>query len=174
MTRDSKLTVIPAQRDGGKFAKGHRKVGGRKKGSKNRTQSDIRQALVDGPARVGSDGLGAGDLAGFCEQAARELAERQDRAAYLATLSKLLPTPKADRAGGVGSSIDADGNNTCFHVEVVPIMSGYMQLPNGHYAPYEEAHEIWQAHKAQLATKTPIPIRPLARVEDPDDLLPAV
>jgi hypothetical protein len=34
--------------------------------------------------------MGTGDLLGYCEQAARELAEKKDRAAYLPTLSKML------------------------------------------------------------------------------------
>jgi hypothetical protein len=82
--------------------KGRTKTGGRQKGTKNRTTLDIRQALIEGPARVGSDGEGTGGLLGYCQKAALELAKKGDRAGYLSTLSKLVPPGTADDTAGAG------------------------------------------------------------------------
>jgi hypothetical protein len=78
----------------------------RRKGSSNRLPREIREALVEGPARVGSDGRGTGGLAGFCEQAAREAAERKDRAAYLPVLSKLAPPAKDEEVADSGGRLE--------------------------------------------------------------------
>ncbi len=47
------------------FKKGHKKVGGRKKGVPNKVPGSVKKAMVDGAARIGLDGNGFGGLVGF-------------------------------------------------------------------------------------------------------------
>jgi hypothetical protein len=95
------------------FQKGHPRYGGRKKGQANKTTTEIRRALLAGPAQVG-DAAGKGGLSGFCAEAARELALKQDRAGYLSTLQKMLPKPVVETEDGL--KIDT--------VNVIPIPPG--------------------------------------------------
>ena len=151
----------------GKFAPGQPAPNThRPRGAKNKIPKDLKATALAAAVELGSDGLGTEGLVGYFKMN-HEIRDR--------VLLESLPQRAKDDAVAAagGSGIDADGNNTRFHIEVVPIMSGYMELPNGHYAPYEEAGKIWEAHKAQLAAEAPIPIWPLARVEDPDGLPPA-
>lgn len=47
------------------FKKGHKKVGGRKKGVRNKVPGFVKKAMVDAAARIGLDGHGFAGLVGF-------------------------------------------------------------------------------------------------------------
>jgi hypothetical protein len=54
----------PSQRSGS-FKSGHEKLGGRKKGTPNKTPRATKQTLLDVACRVGSDGNGKDGLVGY-------------------------------------------------------------------------------------------------------------
>jgi hypothetical protein len=56
----------------GRFEKGHRKVGGRRKGTPNVFSRDLKQAIVNALTKIGRDGNGTDGLQGFIERAARK------------------------------------------------------------------------------------------------------
>jgi len=47
------------------FQKGHKKLGGRKKGVRNRDSNPFARVFIDGAERLGSDGKGTDGLVGF-------------------------------------------------------------------------------------------------------------
>jgi hypothetical protein len=60
---------MPKQRLG-TFAKGHKKLGGRTKGTPNRVNQDLLQAIVQAAEQVGSDGKGKGGVEGYMQRLA--------------------------------------------------------------------------------------------------------
>jgi hypothetical protein len=70
----------------GRFAKGHKKVGGRKKGVRNVVTRDIREAIVNAAIRHGEDGEGKGGLEGYLFTLARE-----DKRAFGGLLRAVMP-----------------------------------------------------------------------------------
>jgi hypothetical protein len=78
----------------GTFQNGHRKFGGRKKGTPNVVTKDLKIAIIEAPARLGSDGKGKDGLVGYLMVLAAE-----DTRTYGALLRALLPlqtAPKPD------------------------------------------------------------------------------
>jgi hypothetical protein len=63
---------MPKQQRLGTFTKGHKKRGGRKKGTPNRVNKDLLQAIVQAAEQVGSDGKGKGGVAGYMHRLADE------------------------------------------------------------------------------------------------------
>lgn len=64
----------------GTFRKGHKKFGGRKKGTPNRFNRDLIQAIVQAAEQVGSDGKGKGGVDGYLQMLAGK------KAAYFVSL----------------------------------------------------------------------------------------
>jgi hypothetical protein len=58
----------------GTFKKGHKKLGGRKKGTPNRFNMDLIQAIVQAAEQVGSDGKGNGGVDGYLQMLAGQKA----------------------------------------------------------------------------------------------------
>ncbi|MFY9768607.1 MAG: hypothetical protein WBG18_12215 [Xanthobacteraceae bacterium] len=54
----------------GTFKKGHKKLGGRQKGTPNRFNRDLLQAIVQAADQVGSDGKGKGGVDGYLQMLA--------------------------------------------------------------------------------------------------------
>jgi hypothetical protein len=54
----------------GTFKKGHKKLGGRKKGTPNRFNRDLLQATVQAAEQVGADGKGKGGVDGYLQRLA--------------------------------------------------------------------------------------------------------
>ncbi len=54
----------------GTFTKGHKKLGGRNKGTPNRFNKDLIQAIVQAADQVGSDGKGKGGVDGYLQMLA--------------------------------------------------------------------------------------------------------
>ena len=50
----------------GSFQKGHKKVGGRQKGTPNALSPEYRNAVLEAAYRVGIDGNGLGGIVGYC------------------------------------------------------------------------------------------------------------
>jgi hypothetical protein len=130
----------------GRFTKGNVVRGGRPKGAVAKTPAFIRQAMIEGPARVGSDGKGTGDFEGYCEQAAREAANRNDRASYLKLVSPLVGRSKED---GEGNDI-----STIINVNV-------NSIPTNHYV-------VTEVEARRLRGLDPDPPK-LTVVDDPDN-----
>ena len=57
---------------GVRYAKGHKKVGGRKKGTPNRLTTEIREMIIAAFTELGADGRGAEGLKGFIKLIGRE------------------------------------------------------------------------------------------------------
>ena len=81
-----------------KISKGYVPTCRRAKGTRNKITRDLREAGIEGAARIGSDGKGKDGLTGWMQMCARKYPKD-----YLAFLGKLLPlTIKADVGLGVG------------------------------------------------------------------------
>ena len=52
----------------GTFKPGHKKVGGRKKGTPNALSADYKNAIIAAAYFAGRDGMGAGGLIGYCQR----------------------------------------------------------------------------------------------------------
>jgi hypothetical protein len=70
----------------GSFEPGHKKRGGRKKGSRNVISPEHKRALFEAARRVGSDGNGRGDIVGYFTW----VAERDLTFFYVDLCSRLL------------------------------------------------------------------------------------
>ncbi len=70
----------------GTFRKGHRKFGGRKKGTPNVVTKDLKVAIVEAAHRLGSDGKGKDGLVGYLMALAVE-----DTRTFGALLRAMLP-----------------------------------------------------------------------------------
>jgi hypothetical protein len=81
----------------GQFVKGHKKLGGRKKGSKNRVTADLRQQTLDAAAELG----GKEGIKGFVKMAGRAKSD-----ALLAIISKLIPRAQLPMDGAIPDSGD--------------------------------------------------------------------
>jgi hypothetical protein len=55
----------------GRFANGHKKLGGRKRGTPNRFTADIQAALIEAVNRFGADGKGHEGMVGFLMRACK-------------------------------------------------------------------------------------------------------
>jgi len=69
----------------GSFKPGHKKLGGRKRGTPNVISADYRKALFEAACRVGQDGNGKGGIVGYF----RWVAVRHPRAYAIALLANL-------------------------------------------------------------------------------------
>jgi hypothetical protein len=56
----------------GRFQKGHRKIGGRRKGARNVVSRGVTEAIINALTNIGLDGKGTDGLQGFIERAARK------------------------------------------------------------------------------------------------------
>jgi hypothetical protein len=74
----------------GSFKTGHKKVGGRKKGTPNRMSADYKRAVMAVAGRVGMFGMGEGGLVGYLRYLAR-----QYPAAYCKLLCRLMDIQQA-------------------------------------------------------------------------------
>jgi hypothetical protein len=54
------------------FQKGHKKIGGRKKGVPNKSSSDLAKMILAAAASVGSDGKGSGGAVGYLVSVAQK------------------------------------------------------------------------------------------------------
>lgn len=72
----------------GTFQKGHRKLGGRRKGSENLLTKNLKEAILEAARQESSDGRGAGELVGFF----RGLAKK-DIKTFASLLRALIPFP---------------------------------------------------------------------------------
>ena len=89
---------MTVEHKGGRFPKGYVPTCRRAKGTRNKITRDLREAGIEGAARIGSDGKGKDGLTGWMQMCARKYPKD-----YLAFLGKLLPlTIKADVGLGVG------------------------------------------------------------------------
>jgi hypothetical protein len=70
----------------GQFPKGHKPIVRRRHGSQNKITRDLKNGIVYGAAKHGSDGKGKGGLWGYLAMAAREYPKE-----YLKLLARLLP-----------------------------------------------------------------------------------
>jgi hypothetical protein len=78
----------------GTFQKGHRKFGGRKKGTPNVVTKDLKIAIIDAAERLGSDGKGKDGLVGYLMALAA--GEPRTFGALLRALLPLQIAPKPD------------------------------------------------------------------------------
>lgn len=69
----------------GSFKAGHKKVGGRQKGTPNRISADFKGAVLAVAGSVGMDGMGKGGIVGYFRYLARRYPE-----AYCKLLSRIL------------------------------------------------------------------------------------
>jgi hypothetical protein len=74
----------------GSFKPGHKKVGGRKKGTPNRMSAEYKRAVMAVAGRVGMFGMGEGGLVGYLRYLAR-----QYPAAYCKLLCRLMDIQQA-------------------------------------------------------------------------------
>ncbi len=56
----------------GRFRKGHKKIGGRKKGTPNQSTSDIKEAALAAFTELGADGHGKDGLKGYFKRIGRK------------------------------------------------------------------------------------------------------
>lgn len=56
----------------GRFRKGHKKIGGRKKGTPNQSTSDIKEAALAAFTELGADGHGKDGLQGYFKRIGRK------------------------------------------------------------------------------------------------------
>jgi len=78
----------------GTFQKGHRKFGGRKKGTPNVITKDLKIAIVEAAHRLGSDGKGTDGLVGYLM--ALGAADTRTFASLLRALLPLQIAPETD------------------------------------------------------------------------------
>lgn len=71
----------------GSFKAGHKKMGGRKRGTPNLISADYKKALVEAATRIGSDGTGKGGVVGYLTWAAT----RHQTFFYTKIYTRLLP-----------------------------------------------------------------------------------
>jgi hypothetical protein len=110
----------------------------------------LRDALLEGPARVGVDGTGG--LVGYCEKTARE-----NPAAYLSVLGKLVPPVK-------------DGNPVSPE-NYLPLIVNVQPIRGGTYLSAEEIerYDSASAHRApKVLELETVEVKP----EAPSDLVP--
>ena len=93
-----------ASQRSGSFKPGHKKLGGRKKGTPNRISRAAKEQLLEVVSRVGSDGNGKDGVVGYYKW----LAKRHPKI-FLTQLARLLPleTPKAVSRGWANETATA-------------------------------------------------------------------
>ena len=89
----------------GSFKPGHKKVGGRKKGTPNRISADYKQAVMAVADRIGMDGTGEGGLVGYTCYLAQ-----QYPGAYCKLLSRIIDIEEVypERSSRTADQLDAD------------------------------------------------------------------
>jgi hypothetical protein len=92
----------PSQRPGS-FKKGHKKLGGRKKGTPNRISADHKQAMREAIHRIGSDGNGKDGEVGYFKW----VAERDETFFYVDVWSRLLEVQYYHAAMRIDSTRDS-------------------------------------------------------------------
>ncbi|MBR0847189.1 hypothetical protein JQ543_05460 [Bradyrhizobium diazoefficiens] len=104
----------------GLFAVGHRKVGGRRKGTPNKATADIKACFIEAARNIGSDGKGKGGVRGFIEKTGRANPE-----ALMLALSRFVPPPlkqDADVSSVVVVNVGAVPANKYLHASDVAKM----------------------------------------------------
>ena len=150
---------VAEHRPSGGFAPGHKKVGGRRKGTPNKLPADIRRWVEEAAAKIGYDGQGGGGGPRFVERTGREYPP-----ALLHALLKLLPRD------GPGKSAEVLG--PMIELTIVSVPHDAYVTPDGGYADRETAGELWRAHRAaKAAAELPaVPTAPpVLRVLSSDD-----
>ena len=119
-----------ASQRSGSFKPGHKKLGGRKKGTPNRISRATKEQLLEVVSRVGSDGNGKDGVVGYYKW----LAKRHPKI-FLTQLARLLPleTPKAVSRGWANETATAFELN-----ETVRIKEGPFADFPGHIAEINE------------------------------------
>lgn len=86
----------------GIFARGHKKVGGRKKGTPNRTTAILKDVVLAAATSVGEDGRGRGGLEGYL----RHIARREPKS-FVTLLARVIPTQhEHEHTGKDGGPVD--------------------------------------------------------------------
>jgi hypothetical protein len=93
----------------GRFAKGHRRISARVKGTPNRISRDLREGILDAAIAHGADGNGKNGLAGCCDWLLRSHTK-----AFVPLLVRLLPLQVS------GEVV----RHTKLHVTIQPIPRG--------------------------------------------------
>jgi hypothetical protein len=113
-------------RPNGKFAPGHKKVGGRGHGSKNKFPKSVKSLVLEG----------IGDIARFVEQL------KINNPSVAAMLLQKTFTPgdliPERSAGKTGPNI----------INVISVPPDHSFCPDGHLRPNFEAKPLWEAHRA--------------------------
>jgi hypothetical protein len=78
----------------GSFKKGHKKLGGRQKGTPNALSPEYRKSVLEAAYRVGMDGNGSGGIVGYCMWIATCYPQ-----VYLLLFARLLELENSDVAG---------------------------------------------------------------------------
>jgi hypothetical protein len=114
------------------FKKGHKKLGGRKRGVPNKFPRDLREAILAGAEHVGLDGHGFGGLTGYMIR----LAIKHPKS-FAALLGRLLPTQAANPPPP-RHSLDL-GKLTDEEIDIMErlTMKAQMQLPPDAAAPLQ-------------------------------------
>ena len=126
----------------GQFPKGHKPIVRRRKGTQNKIARDLRNGIIYGAAKHGSDGKGKNGLWGFLEFAARNYPKE-----YLKLLARLLPyTISADTKAlgscGIGNvTIVAAPSDLFLSAEKVRALNGMEPLIEVEQPPLIEASE---------------------------------
>jgi hypothetical protein len=139
----------------GKSKKGHKRLGGRRKGTPNKYSRNVRESALNAAERLSPDHT----VTGFLEEVGRE---------HKATLANLLGKTMAPAKEG--DEANPGGVLHITEIQVIGVPEGWQQLPDGvTYARWDVAAKIWREHGAQQAASAPVPFRPFIRVRDPDD-----
>jgi hypothetical protein len=133
MTEAAKKTALspdastePQQRINGKFAPGHKKVGGRGHGSKNKFPKSVKSLVLEG----------IGDIARFVEHLK---VNNPSVAAML--LQKTFTPGDLVPERGAGAMVPTV-------VNVISVPPDHFECPDGFYRPGFEARPLWDAHHA--------------------------
>lgn len=85
------------------FAKGHKKIGGRKKGTPNKTTALLKDAIIEAAQRAGNKLQDKEGLTGYLTEQATE-----NPVAFMSLLGKVLPLQLANEDGeGLKITVDA-------------------------------------------------------------------
>ena len=109
----------------GSFKKGHRKLGGRKRGAPNAFSPDYKQAILEAAHRVGHDGNGEDGAVGYFSW----VGERDPEFFYTVVWVALLPLEEAQTNAPEQPRRTSDERNRWFHEHIGLIAKNRTKRP---------------------------------------------